>query len=226
VSTFPNRLADRAAITIAKTARLVNTAHQRLNVIGSQVASLTPGSWELLTLENGWSNLSGYVPAQVRLQQGGLAYLIGHITGGTTSNGTLIAVLGSGFYNTVHAHQFTANVLAGASAVSVSSTSGTISGTTDSNGLSGPATQGTSGEVNGGSAGNSDHTHSAGSYEVTSGQHVHTNLDGNQVPATTTPVNYNTVTLNLDTSGNLTIQNCSSEATQISFSEHLPLVTS
>jgi hypothetical protein len=220
VTTFPGRLADRAAITIAHTARLVQTAHQRLNTLGSQIASLTPGDWESLTLEAGWSNVSGYIPAQVRILQYGMAQIVGHIQGGTTTNGTTIATLGSGYYNPNHAHSFTANVLAGASAVSVS---GTISGTTDQNGLSSPGTVGTSGTVNGGSAGNSDHTHSAGSYEVGSGQHQHTNTSGGQIPAT--PVNYNTVILSLDTSGNLTIQNCSSSATEISFNETLPLAT-
>jgi hypothetical protein len=221
VSTFPTRLADRAAIAIAKTARSVQTAHQRLNTIGSQVSALTPGDWEALTLENGWSNLGGYIPAQVRIQQSGVALLVGHIQGGTTTNGTLIAVLGAGYFNTVHAHSFTANVLAGASAVSVA---GTISGTTDTNGLTDSTTGGASGIVSSGSAGSSTHEHFPGTYVVNNADHQHTNLDGGQVPATA--INYNTVILNLDTSGNLTISNCSSSATQISFNEQLPLVTS
>ena len=120
----------------------------------------------------------------------------------------------------MHAHSFTANVLAGASAVSVA---GTISGDTDSNGLTDGTTGGQSGIVVAGNAGNNAHEHFPGTYDVNNAQHVHTNLSGNQIPAT--PVNYNTVVLSLDTSGNLTISNCSSSATQISFSETLPLAT-
>jgi hypothetical protein len=218
---FPDQLANRAAKTIASTARLVNTAHQRLNTIGSQVSALTPGDWEALTLQNGWSNLSGYIPAQVRIQQSGVALLVGHIQGGTTTNGTLIAVLGAGYFNTVHAHSFTANVLAGASAVSVA---GTISGTTDTNGLNNPALTDNSGIVVAGNPTSSDHQHFPGTYTVDDGTHQHTNLSGGQIPATA--INYNTVILNLDTSGNLTISNCSSSATQLSFNQQLPLVTS
>ncbi len=220
MSTFPNRLADRAAITIAKTAKLVNIAHQRLNTIGSQVASLTPGSWQALTLEAGWGNVAGYIPAQVRIQQNGVALLVGHIEGGTTTNGTTIATLASGYYNPTHAHSFTANVLAGASAVSVA---GTISGDTDQNGLTDGSTGGQSGIVVSGNAGSNTHEHFPGTFAVNNAQHVHTNLSGNQASAT--PVNYNTVILSLSTSGTLTIQNCSSSATQISFSETLPLAT-
>lgn len=220
MTTFPGQLANRAAKTIADTRRLVQTAHQRLNTIGSQVSALQPGSWQALTLGNGWSNVSGYIPAQVRIQQNGVALIVGHIQGGTTTNGTVIAVLGAGFYNAVHAHSFTANVLAGASAVSVS---GTISGDTDQNGLTDGTTGGNSGIVVAGNAGNNTHQHFPGTYAVNNAQHVHTNVSGGQVPAT--PVNYNTVILSLDTSGNLTIQNCSSAATQLSFNETLPLLT-
>lgn len=220
MATFPDRLANRAAATIASTQRLVQVAHQRLNTIGSQVASLTPGSWQSLTLENGWGNVSGYIPAQVRIQQNGVALIVGHIQNGTTTNGTTIATLGAGYFNPTHAHSFTANVLAGASAVSVS---GTISGQTDQNGLTDGTTGGDSGIVVANNPTSAVHQHFPGTYAVNNAQHVHTNLSGNQASAT--PVNYNTVVLSLDTSGNLTIQNCSSSATQISFSETLPLAT-
>lgn len=221
MSTFPNQMANRAATTIAKTARLVQTAHQRLNTLGSQVSSLTPGSWELLTLAAGWSNVSGYIPAQVRILQNGLAQLVGHIQGGTTTDGTPIATLTSGYYNTVHAHSFTANVLAGASAVSVA---GTISGTTDTNGLNNPAITNNSGITVAGNPASADHQHFPGTYNVADGTHEHTNVSGGQIPAT--PVNYCTVILSLSTSGVLTLTNCSSSATQLSFNENLPLVTS
>jgi hypothetical protein len=247
VSTFPNQLANRAAATIAKTAKLVGTAHQRLNSIGSQVSALTPGSWQALTLEAGWSNVAGYIPAQVRIQQSGVALLVGHIEGGTTTDATVIATLASGYYNPVHAHSFTANVLAGASAVSVTGTvsgdsdtagltDGTINGTTDSDGL----TDGTIGGTSASASGPGSHSHGNGSFAVNNGHHSHAGNSGSGslavadgthghgssslVPAT--PVNYNTVILSLSTSGVLTIQNCSSAATQLSFNEQLPLVTS
>lgn len=220
MSTFPSQLADRAAKTIAETARLVRNAHQRLNTLGSQIASLTPGTWQSLTLQAGWSNVAGYIPAQVRILQNGMAQVVGHIQGGTTADSTVIAVLGAGFYNPVHAHSFTANVLAGASAVSVA---GTISGTTDSSGLTDATTGGQSGIVVAGNAGSNTHQHFPGTYDVNNPSHGHANTGGGLVPAT--PVNYNTVILNLDTSGNLTISNCSSSATQLSFNETLPLLT-
>ena len=272
MSTFPNQLANRAAATIAKTARLVTVAHVRLNTLGSQVSALTPGDWELLTLEAGWTSLPGYIPAQVRILQNGMSQLVGHIEGGTVTNGTVIGTLTSGYYNAVHAHSFTANVLAGAAAVSVA---GAVSGATDSNALSNGSTSGTSadsgiadgtvggstntvglpdGTIGGSSAAaagpgshshaggsyavnngqhshtvsgavaNGHHTHGAGSFGVTNSNHVHTNVSGNQASAT--PVNYNTVILTLSTSGVLTITNCSAAATQISFNETLPLITS
>ena len=74
------------------------------------------------------------------------------------------------------------------------------------------------------SAGSNSHAHFPGTYAVSNAQHVHTNLSGGQIPAT--PVNYNTVVLSLSTSGVLTLTNCSSSATQLSFNENLPLVTS
>jgi hypothetical protein len=271
VSTFPNQLANRAAITIAQTKRLVNTAHQRLNTLGSQVSALTPGDWELLTLENGWSNLGGYIPAQVRILQNGMSQLVGHITGGTVTNGTVIGTLTGGYYNSVHAHSFTANVLAGASAVSVSGTvsgdsdtagltdgtingsssssgltDGTINGSTTSTGLPDGTIGGSSASANGPGAhthagggyavnngvhshgssslavANGNHTHSNGSFAVANGTHGH----GSTALTPATPINYNTVVLTLSTAGVLTITNASASATQISFNETLPLITS
>ncbi len=215
MATFPDQLAGRAASAIAQTRRLVQNAHQRLNTIGSQVASLTPGDWQALALQNGWSNVAGYIPAQVRILQNGVAQIVGHIQGGTTVNGTLIAALGAGYYNTVHAHQFTANVTAGASAVTVQA-----AGSTDQDGLPNGGIQGTSASA----SGSGSHSHGAGGYSVTNGQHTHAAAGG--VGTIATDINYNTVTLNLDTSGNLTLSNCSSSATQVSFNETLPLVTS
>lgn len=239
---FPDQLHNRAAATIAQTGRLAKSAHQRLNTVVSQISSLTPGSWEPLTLAAGWSDMAGFIPAQVRIQQAGQALLVGHIQGGTTTNGTVIATLDAGFFNPNHAHSFTANVLAGAASVSVAGTvsgdsdtsglaDGTINGTSDTDGVANGQTTGTSAAA----SGSGSHQHGAGSYALTSGLHSHSNgsyavADGDHghgssalIPAT--PVNYNTVTLTLNTSGQLVLTNCSSSATQLSFNETLPLVT-
>ena len=109
MTTFPTQLAHRAAQMIAQTADLVKNAHQRINVLGSQVSSLAPGSWEDITLSGGWANTAGYIPAQARILQAGMSQIVGHIQGGTVSDGTVIGTLTSGYYNTVHAHTFTVN---------------------------------------------------------------------------------------------------------------------
>lgn len=242
MTTFPNQLHVRAAATIAQAAKLAKNAHQRLNTLGSQISSLTPGSWENLALSGGWSNVPGYIPAMVRILQAGQAQIIGHIEGGTTADSTVIATLDAGFFNPNHAHSFTANVLAGASAVSVAGTvsgdsdtsglnDGTINGSSDSHGLTDGTTSGTSGSASGAGS----HAHGPGSYAVTNGTHNHTggsfavadgtHQHGSSALAPATPVNYNTVTLTLNTSGQLVLTNCSSSATQLSFNETLPLVT-
>jgi hypothetical protein len=229
MATFPNRLADRAAKTIAETARLVRNAHQRLNTMGSQVsqvssqvAALTPGAWEFLALQNGWTNVSGYIPAQVRILQGGMAQVIGHIQGGTTGNGTTIATLSTGYYNTVHAHAFTVNAVTGASA---SAQSGAVSNGAVSTAVL-PAIPATdrSFTVTGisGSTGTLD-------LGPSSGQQIgNLNLNSQALNSTTTStaVNMNTPTLTLSTSGALTIQNVDPNVTQLSFTQVLPLVTS
>lgn len=215
----PVPLHQQLAATIRGHVKAIALHTQQIVTLQSAAAAgkaLQPGAWENLTLQNGWSSTAGYIPAQVRILQAGMTQLIGHIQGGSTSDGTVIGTLTSGFYNTVHAHAFNANVLSGASAVSVQ---GAISGQTDTNGLSNANTAGSSASASGSGA----HTHGAGSYTVSNPGHVHTNSGGSFIPATS--INYNTVTLTLDTSGNLTLTNCSSSASQLSFSELLPLFT-
>jgi hypothetical protein len=223
VTKFPTRLADRAAATIAQTARLVNTAHQRLNTIGSQVASLTPGSWSQLTLQNGWGNVAGYIPAQVRIQQNGVAYLVGHISGGTVTNGTVVATLPAGYYNTVHAHVFTVNAVAGAQA----SQAGFVTNPKIS-------------QANLPAIPINDHTFtvsvsgSTGTLHMgpTSGQQLGpdglNDASGNpqQLNSSATTANMNSPVMTVSTSGQLTVNNLDPAVTQVSFSEHLPLVTS
>lgn len=213
----PVPLHQQLAATIKQHIKTIGLHTQQIVTLQSQAAaaaSLQPGAWENITLAGGWSNVAGYVPAQVRILQSGMTQIIGHIQGGTPSG--VIGTLTKGFYNTVHAHAFTVNVLAGAAAVSVQ---GSISGQTDTNGLSNANTSGLSASASGSGA----HQHGPGTYTVTDPGHVHTNSGGTFIPATS--INYNTATLTLDTSGNLTLTNCSSSATQISFSELLPLFT-
>ena len=186
-----------------------------MSALGFQVSDLTPGDWELITLENGWSNVSGYIPAQVRILQDGMSQVVGHIEGGDTpgSGQVWIGTLTGGYYNTVHAHVFTCNAVTGAATSAQGGTlvqdqvtpaylptvtwTGTVSGTTC--------------EVTGGGF---DLYDSGDNYQALYSQDC------------TTPVNKNSPTIYLDTSGNLWIQNVDSNVTQLSFNETLPLVTS
>lgn len=246
MATFPDEVAKRLTSTIAKTQRLANSAHQRLNTLGSQVSALQPGDWTSVVLEAGWVNMADYIGAQVRYQGGGMAHLIGHISGGTTTSGTVIGTVAAGFYNPNGQHAFTANVLAGAATVAVA---GTVTGSSDNSGLADGTVAGstttvglTDGTMNGNSgtpiSGSTvaNHYHGGGSYAVQNGQHYHASSSmairngqhthGSSELAPSTPVNYNTVTITMTTSGQLVLTNCSSAATQLSFNEPLPLVTS
>lgn len=225
MSTFPAQLGVRAAQTIAQTAKLVKNAHQRLNTLGSQVSALQPGDWTTLTLENGWGNLSGYIPAQVRIMQNGLAQVTGHISGGTVSSGILIATLPAGYFNPVHAHQFTANVLAGAASVSNAVTTGAFgSGSLNGSILVPSGNNTVTGTVSGSTCtiqfGPSGFQFSP-SLEDDSASYA-----GQDVGSQTTDINYNTAVMSLSTSGALTLNNAPGAASQLSFTQLLPLVTS
>jgi hypothetical protein len=244
MTTFPSQLPKRAAQMIAQTADLVKNAHQRINTLGSQVSSLTPGSWEDIALSGGWSNLAGYIPSLAQIARLGAVQIVGHLTGGTTTDGTVIGTLDAGFFNTAYSHSFTCTVMTGAAAVS---TAGTVSGNVDSgnladpgvsggttsNGLISAATTGTSGSTT--ATTGTPHSHAAGSYTITNAFHVHSagsmavNNDSHSHTSTggqwsATPVNYNTAMLTITTSGQIVLRNCPAAATQISFNETLPLV--
>jgi hypothetical protein len=232
----------RLPITLKEIHNTVRLHIQQITTIQTNVKALQPGTWELLTLENGWTNMSGYIPAQVRILGAGQAQVVGHIQGGSTTDGTIIGVVGSGFFNPSHLHAFTANVLAGAASVSVN---GDVTGSSDDSGLADGTIQGSSTQVglpdgttqgNSGSAsGAGSHSHGPGTYSVTNGQHTHGSStysirDGHHTHGSTslgsaTPINYNTVTLTMNTSGQLVLTNCSGSASQLSFSEPLPLNT-
>lgn len=215
MTNIPRPLSERLPAMIKQSASTLRLHAQQIVNLQSATGALSPGTWELLSLDNGWSNIAGYIPAQVRIQQSGLALLVGHIQGGTVTSGTLIGTLASGFYNPVHAHSFPANVLAGAGSTSIAAT-----GYSDTDGLPNGGTTGTSASA----SGSGSHSHGPGSYSVSNGQHYHAaaGATGNLGVA----VSYNTCTFTVNTSGQVTISNCPSAASELSFSELLPLVTS
>jgi hypothetical protein len=252
LSTFPDQLKNRAAQVIASTADLVKNAHQRINVLGSQVSSLAPGAWEDITLSAGWVNTAGYIPAQARILQAGMSQVVGHIQGGTVTDGTVIGTLTSGYYNPVHAHTFTVNSVTGAAASpqagALSSTAGNLnsgagtlsdlaadlnSGTATLTDLAGNLTSGTvSGTAFGSlNVANTALTLHSGAVAVPTGVTLHSGAVA--VPTaltltsgvTATPVNRNSPTITLSTSGTLTIANVDPNVTQLSFTQLLPLVT-
>ena len=240
MTTFPDKLRNRAAGMIAASADLVTAAHVRISALGSQVSSLTPGDWELVTLSAGWSNVPGYIPAQVRIVQNGMSQVVGHIQGGTVSDGTVIGTLTSGYYNTVHSHTFTVNSVTGAAA---SSQAGTLSsGAGALSDLAGDLSSGagtltdlagnlTSGTVSGSAFGslnvaNTALTLHSGAVSVPTPLTLHSGAVSVTSGTTATPVNKNSPTITLGTSGQLTIANVDPNVTQLSFSQLLPLVTS
>jgi hypothetical protein len=224
MSTFPSQISVRAAQTIAQTSRLVKNAHQRLNNLGSALSALQPGDWQALTLVNGWENMSGYIPAQVRIMQSGLALITGHISGGTVSAGVLIATLPSGYFNTTHAHQFTGNVLSGAAAVENAVSTGSFdNGSLVGSILVPSGTNNVTGTVSGstctivfGPGG----TQFSPSLEDDSAAYA-----GQDISSQSTNINYNTVVLELTTAGELLLNNAASAASELSFTQQLPLVT-
>lgn len=253
MSTFPDKLRYRAAGMIAASADLVTAAHVRISALGSQVASLTAGDWELITLSAGWTNVAGYIPAQVRIVQAGTSQIVGHIEGGTVSDGTVIGTLTSGYYNTVHAHTFTVNSVTGAAASSqagaLSNTAGTLtSGAGTLTDLSGDLTSGagtltdlagnlTSGSVSGSAFGslnvaNTALTLHSGAVSTPTALSLHSGDVSTPTAltltsgVTATAVNKNSPTITLSTSGVLTIANVDPNVTQLSFTQLLPLVTS
>lgn len=215
---------------------------QQITTLQSQAAATTalvPGDWESVILTGGWSNLAGYIPAQARIMQAGMTQLVGHITGGTVTNGTVIGTLTAGYFNTVHAHTFSANAVTGAAtaahAGALGSTAGTLSDLAASPSVAG-------GTVNVDAGGTSSFTSawaaavaadlnaiaafaSELSTNVNAGTVLHSNVTALTSGATATAVNMNSPTITLSTAGVLTIQNVDPNVTTLSFSELIPLIT-
>jgi hypothetical protein len=204
----------RLPLSLKEVSSAVKLHIQQITTIQTNVKALQPGAWELLTLANGWVNIPGYIPAQVRILGAGQAQIVGHVENGTTTDGTVIGTVGGGYFNPVHNHAFTANVLAGASSVSNAVSQANLSGSI----LIPQGNQTVTGTVSGSSCsilfGPSGHQF----------EPVLTD-DTASISGQSTNVNYNTPTLTMNTSGQLVLTNCSSAAQQLSFSEPLPLVT-
>jgi len=223
-------------------ARNVNWLLQQANQTQSAIQGLQPGSWSPISLQHGWNPLSGYIPAQARIMQNGMVQVIGHITGGTVSNGTVIGTLPAGYYNPIHAHTFNANAITGAATAAQAGTMATTATTladldSSPNSPAGGNPTPTSGSP-GSSYSQSYLTALAGNVNTLSnyvtafgtsfnnGNSLHNSgIGAVGSNAVSTPVNMNTPTITLDTSGNLTINNISTGVSQLSFSELIPLVT-
>lgn len=237
MTAYPKPPHGRLAGTISDAIRRVGLHAQQIITLQSGVAALTPGSWELVTLQNGWSNVTGYIPAQCRILQHGMSQVIGNIQGGTIADGTVIGTLDPGFFNATYAHTFDAVAVTGAAAVAAP---GTVSSntqvpssdhmftvtlptdlipTTDHTFSSLPVVLGPSGQQIQNIPGTSTGSVGLG---PTSGNQFSNNVAGTP---TATPVNYNKPCIKVDTSGNLTIFNFDSNVTEIAFHHQLPLVT-
>lgn len=205
------------------------------NNIQNQINNLGPGAWSPLQLVNAWSNSSGYQPAQARIVFPGVVQITGTVQGGLAGDTAEIAQVPPGYYNTSSSLVMPVTVMAGASA---DTGSGSLSGSTDSSGLTDGTINGLSGQdgltdgtINGTSGtgpNTNNHTHGPGSFSVTNGQHKHDSgsfavANGNHThslfsASVTTSANNNTPMLVLNTSGNLQMYNVSVNATQLSFS--------
>lgn len=117
MTTFPVPYQHRLAHMIATGGRQATVTRQQAVSLQSGLSAAIPQPWADLTLLNGWNNSGGgYPPARYRQFTGGVTEVQGVIAGGTISNGTVLAVLPSGAYNTAYQWPFEALILAGASA--------------------------------------------------------------------------------------------------------------
>lgn len=117
MTAVPKPVHQRLAYQIKHGVNLVAVHAQQIVNLQSNMSALQPGAWTTITLAGGWSNLSGYIPAQARILQNGMTQVIGHITGGTPSG--VIGTLPAGYFNPVHQHSFSARAMTGAGAVAV-----------------------------------------------------------------------------------------------------------
>lgn len=229
----------RLAATIKSGVTSAALHAQQITTLQSQSAlysNLVPGSWEAITLENGWSNVAGSVPAQVRLITTSTIQIIGNIQGGTVTDGTVIGTLTAGFYNATHSHNVSLTAVAGAESVNNAVTQGQLMDKGGSvNNLnvtlpviqiptsnhtinSTPFTLGPSGVQFQNANNNNPGTLQNNGNTTLNNDMLHNNQ--------TTPINFNSGTLIIGTDGTLKISNLNSAVTQISFHENgIPLFT-
>lgn len=254
MSRIPTSFAQQLPKSIKGAFDAVKLHAQQITTLQSQTAALVPGDWEDIALDAGWSPLGGYIPPQVRILQNGMSQLIGHVTGGSVGDGTVIGTLTAGFFNPVHAHTFTVNAVTGASAAAHAGSLNNTAGAITASNVSVPSADHTfQAALPTSNIPTSDHTFTVTSGHITigpstqqfqnipsssvaslgmgpsSGNQFSNNINGAATNltsgATATPVNMNSPTITLDTSGNLTISNVNGNVTTLSFSELIPLVT-
>lgn len=233
MTTFPVSVLQRFAKTVSEHHETLKLHRQMITTLQSQAAAaqaLIPQPWETITLQNGWSNVPGAIPAQARLLTSTTVQIIANIQNGTTTDGTLIGTLTQGFYNTVHSHSFDITVVTGAAAVTAAVSVGSLAskaGTIDA-GTQIPATDHTfslsgsdfaHGSVHMGPSSGNQFSNNAGASTITLN-------NGSLNSGQTTSINYNKPTCTLGTDGTLRIFNVNPAADQISLHEAgLPLFT-
>jgi hypothetical protein len=211
--------------------------------------------WQLITPTGGWSAVSGLIKPQVRTTAAGSAEIIGNLQGGTTTDSTVIGTLPAGTFSTTNAHYAPLEAITGAAAVNSTVTSATVPGQTaqlvslagsvNNSNVDLPTTliptanhtqtiPSGGGTVTLGPSGiQFDNIPTGGGSNVGTLHNAAITLNDGDVtvsPSTisgqTTPVNYNTPCVKIDTSGNIRIFNVNSHVGQISFNiPSLPLNT-
>lgn len=200
----------------------------------------TNGAWQLITPQNGWSNVTGLIKLQARTNTADGIEVVGNLQGGTTTDNTIIGTLPAGYFSATNGHFFPCEAVTGAATVSNSVTTGFTAGTTGTltnltgslNNIHGsvdsgtqiptsdhtfsstPFTLGPSGTQFSNNAGASNITLNSGALTLNSGN---VSVPGESVGAQTTNIDYNTPCIKIDTSGNLRVFNLNSHVTQISF---------
>jgi hypothetical protein len=184
-------------------------------------------------LGGGWSNIGGFLPAQVRVLSSGVAQIVGNIQGGSISDGTTIGVIPNTIAMPSSNQILTCTILGGGSLPLAGNSLGAF---TDSAGLNDGTVNGLSGQdgltdgtINGTSGTGSNtngHTHGPGSFSVTNGQHKHDSgsfavADGTHEHGTSlinVETNFNTTdpVIQIDPAGNMILFGVQ-VANQISF---------
>lgn len=210
-----------------------------------------PGVWQLITPANGWSVVAGLIKPQVRTTAAGGSEIIGNLSGGTTTDNTIIGTLPAGTFSATNAHYAPLEAITGAAAVSNSVTTGFTAGTTGNlTNLAGTLNN-THGSVDSGTQiptgnftitsgslpfqfgpGGQQFSNNAGASNITLNSAGLTlnngavSVSGSSVGAQTTNIDYNTPCIKIDTSGNLRIFNVNVQVSQIAFNiPSLPITT-